>query len=472
MTDTVEARVSEMRNVALIVDTKGADAESFKTFVTTLGTELLVDFFAIGPALKAGEIADELPALARVLRNRADRAEAADRGEDTSGFDHDLRWIANGLQLGLSDGVGASGSDVDLAAHFGRLKYLAKADAGGTYSQEYRGGFLIDGSDAEAAGRLLVETLLLTTADGSLVSQDELQLISVNGGESFILVLPGVTDLSILDLGLNEEHRSVRDLDRYALPSSASVSIDNNEYAVMVQRALKKAGVPFGADIAIVGHSYGADTALDLAADETFNGGRAGYNVTHVVAAGYHSGPQLEYVPDSTEVLVLQNHHDAAVLGEMAGHAVSEAIEEGKQANPAGVFERLGGGLWDGVTSLGDAVVDTGQFAAASVVNAGSNVINHHAGNLGFDDPVGQVDWGDVDDILLLEDGVSNPTDHQTVVVFEGDWEGVGHHPNNYAAHVASTTDQSTTDFYESLAGAGYTGTMDRWSVDVSVPKW
>jgi len=471
MSDTVEARVLEMRNVALICDTKGTDAAGFETFVTDLGAELLVDFFAAGASLRAGEIADELPALARLLRNRADRAEAADRGGDTTGFDHDVRWIADALQLGLSDGVGASGSDADLAAHFGRLNHMAEADAGGTYSQEYRGGFLINDSDAAAAGRQLVETLLLTTADGSLVAEDEFQIVSVNGGESFILVLPGVTDLSKPDLGLNDEHRSVRDLDQYALPSAASTSIADNVYAQMVSQALQEANIPAGADIAIVGHSFGADTALDLASDEAFNGGRQGYNVTHVVAAGYHSGPQLEHVPDSTEVLVLQNHHDLAVIGEIAGHAPNQAIEEAKDLDVPGVLDRLGDGIWDGVWGLGDAVVDTGQFAAGSAVNIGSDIINHETRKFGFEDPVGKVDWGDFDDIFLIEDGVTRPTDQQTVVVFEGDWNGFGHHPDNYADHVATTTDQATIDFYESLASEGYTGTMDRWSIDVSVPR-
>ncbi len=41
---------------------------------------------------------------------------------------------------------------------------------------------------------------------------------------------------------------------------------------------------------------------LDLAADPTFNSADR-FVVTHVVAAAYHSGPQLRSVPGSTEVL-------------------------------------------------------------------------------------------------------------------------------------------------------------------------
>ncbi|MDH5522015.1 MAG: hypothetical protein OEZ14_15940, partial [Acidimicrobiia bacterium] len=68
--------------------------------------------------------------------------------------------------------------------------------------------------------------------------------------------------------------------------------------------------VPAGAELLIVGHSYGADTALDLAADPAFAGR---YDVTHVVATGYFSQPQLPAVPADTRVLVVQNRHDIVV---------------------------------------------------------------------------------------------------------------------------------------------------------------
>lgn len=477
MTGTVAARVSEMRSVALIMETKGANAESFKTFVTNLADSLLVGTFAVGAGLQCGEIAQDLPALAAVLKNRADRAEAADRGEDIGAYDRALRYITQGLRFGLNDGVGSSGSDADLAAHFGRLTYLSEPDLGGTYSQEYRGGFVIDPADAEAAGRSLVETLLATTADGSIIAQDEFQIIAVNGGESYILVLPGVIDLSSNfddpggGLGLDEGNRSVRDLDRYALPSANSSEIGDNQYAVMVQEAMKRAGIPYGANVAIVGHSYGADTALDLAASDVFNGGPTGYNVTHVVAAAYNSGPQLGHVSSSTNVLVLQNDKDIPVIAEIFGEGPNQAIEAAKDHHGPGIFQGIGNSIIDLTIGVGDALVDTGQVAAGAVVNVGADVVNRGAGRIGIEDPVGHVDWGDWDDVALLEDGVSHPNDNQTVVVFEGGFEGGGHHPNNYIGHVTTTTDPATIDFFESFAGEGYTGTFDRHSVDVSVPE-
>jgi hypothetical protein len=127
---------------------------------------------------------------------------------------------------------------------------------------------------------------------------------------------------------------------------------------------------------------------------------------------------------------------------------------------------------WETMKGITTRTGDAGQFLGGSVVNFGSNLINTPAGWLGRDDDItGYVDWGDFDDIFLLEDGVTNVTDTQTTVVFEGDFEGFGHHPNNYADHVTATQDDSTTQFFGSMFAAGYSGRMERWSVDVSVPR-
>jgi hypothetical protein len=134
--------------------------------------------------------------------------------------------------------------------------------------------------------------------------------------------LPGVTDLTNPKDGLNPHNRSVRDTDYAAARSASSAKIADNAYAQMVQRYIQ-AEVPTGASLAIVGHSFGSDTALDLAADPWFNGRQ--YNVTHVVAAAYHSEPQLAHVANGTDVLVLQNTRDIPVVVEELGHASSMA---------------------------------------------------------------------------------------------------------------------------------------------------
>jgi pimeloyl-ACP methyl ester carboxylesterase len=101
--------------------------------------------------------------------------------------------------------------------------------------------------------------------------------------------------------------------------------VADNAYARSVIGGLDACGIPKGARLMLVGHSFGADTALDLAADASF-GGPDGYRITHVVAAGYDSVPQLASVPGDTEVLVLQNHRDAVVIGEaLFDHHVQHA---------------------------------------------------------------------------------------------------------------------------------------------------
>ena len=471
--DTVAARVAQMRAVASSLETNATYAADFHRAVEALARGLLVESFAEVPQIYAAELVNELPAVAAILRNRADAAEAADQG-GAALFDSALPSLTGDLELGLGNRIGAKGSNTDLAEHFERLDFETLADPGGTYSQEYRGGFIVDGSDSVAAGRSLIQNLLLTTVDDSLIAHDEFQLISVNGGQSFILVLGGVTDLTDPHLGLNPDHRSVRDMDQYALPSAASTSIADNEYARMVRNGLLVAEVPFGADIAIVGHSFGADSALDLAADDDFNGGEFGFNVTHVVAAAYNTDSQLEHVPDRTEVLTLQNDRDVPVIVEKIGEAPSKFIQSARSLNPFGILSAVAEGGVALIVGTGDAVVDTGQYLGGAAVNGGSALFNAASDLSGYNGrfgTVGTVDWGDFDDIYLIEDGVNHPTDHQTVVVFEGGFAGAGHDPVNYVDHLGETTDRSTVDFFEHLADAGYTGTMDRWSIDVSVPR-
>lgn len=86
--------------------------------------------------------------------------------------------------------------------------------------------------------------------------------------------------------------------------------------------------------VLIVGHSFGAKTTLDLASDPDFNGGLV--NVTHVVAAGYHVGPQLTHVVNDTKVGVLQNTSDVVVQGERLLHTASGAGLVGAAAHVLG----------------------------------------------------------------------------------------------------------------------------------------
>ncbi|MEM7340497.1 MAG: WXG100 family type VII secretion target [Actinomycetota bacterium] len=175
------------------------------------------------------------------------------------------------------------------------------------------------GDTAADSGRNAVVAALEDTANGEQIFNDEFQIVE-HDDNTFTVVLPGVTDLSNPNAGLNPENFSVRDTDFAAAQSAGSHLIDDNRYAQMVEAYIRE-NVPPGANLAIVGHSFGGDTALDLASDPLFNG--RDFTVTHVVAAAYHSEPQLPHVQDGTQVLVLQNSRDIPVVVEEVGHASS-----------------------------------------------------------------------------------------------------------------------------------------------------
>lgn len=158
------------------------------------------------------------------------------------------------------------------------------------------------------AARLVVAALD-ATADEDLLAHDEFGLVDL-GRNRYTVVLPGVTDLRDPQPGWHPHHRSPRDLDMAAIPSSRSTGVDDNVYARSVAEALTAFDVPVGAELVIVGHSFGADTALDLAADPAFTGR---YDVTHVVATGYFSQHQLRSASVDTRVLVVQNRRDVVV---------------------------------------------------------------------------------------------------------------------------------------------------------------
>ena len=77
---------------------------------------------------------------------------------------------------------------------------------------------------------------------------------------------------------------------------------------------------------------------------------------------------------------------------------------------------------------------------------------------------------GQVSDSVLAEARSAGIIDAEIVDVFAGGGQGFGHHPANYVAHVASTTDPSVVSFFESVDAAGYATSGTAWAIDVSVP--
>jgi len=231
--------------------------------------------------------------------------------------------LVNGI-FGKPGEGGPFSGDLDARQPGGEFPVRVTDEAGAQYKHVDPDDlpFYPTGSTPTERGRSAIVETLENTANSRQIQADEFEVID-HGNGKFTIVLPGVTDLSRPDAGLSEQHRSVRDTDVAAASSAANATIEDNLYAQMVREYIEQ-NVPPGSDLAIVGHSFGADTAVDLASDPSFNGDQ--YNVTHVVAAAYRSESQLPSVQDGTEVLVLQNNRDLPVLVEDLGHVSS--IEE------------------------------------------------------------------------------------------------------------------------------------------------
>ncbi|HEY5663006.1 MAG TPA: hypothetical protein VIS05_03095 [Ilumatobacter sp.] len=397
--------------------------------------------------------------LASLTRLVADRAAAADAAAPV-----DAATIARWLhRAGAQAQLAMPAACVPDWAAFAFSP--ARGDLGETGDTELRTPYLISGSTPVERGRAVVTRALTDVGDPARLRPDEFELVRLDG-DRYLIVLPGVIDLTSPRLGLDPANRSVRDLDRHAVASARSTSVGDNRYARMVWDAVVAAGVPAGARVMIVGHSFGADTALDLAADAGFNGPE-GFSVTHVVAAGYHSGPQLATVPPATEVLVLQNRWDAAVIGEMVGHPhVVGAIDEAAttvaalgRGDPAAAVTALGGLLAD----ASGAALDGARFIADQRAAWAGAAIAVATGQL-------PAATRHVADAVTPRPGVRRTGERQVVDVFAGGFAGAGHHPDHYAAHLESTDDPAVVAFLASVADGGYADHGTAWAVDVSVP--
>ncbi|HWL45401.1 MAG TPA: hypothetical protein VNQ73_20835 [Ilumatobacter sp.] len=361
------------------------------------------------------------------------------------------RWLAAFTDRPLTEQLALVAAFGELYHALGNTPPRAHAgDPGGTYEWAWRGRW------HAASGVGAVADALALTIGARTLAPDEFGVVELGEGR-YIVVLPGVTDLRRPSLGLHPGHRTVRDLDAVALRSSRSTAVADNRYAQMVAAGLAEFGVAPGNELLIVGHSFGADTALDLAADPRFNG-PAGYAVTHVVAAGYHSSPQLAHVPDRTGVLVLQNAHDLVIeLGRLGEHPVGAAYELGD------LWEELGSGeVFGAVGSL------TG--VANHTVGFGGYLIEEYAASGGGAPPIVRFPRRQSGG-QLSRVGVRTPTDRQVVSVFDGGRTGMGHHQSNYLDYLASHRDEAVDEFAAALADAGYTGRGDVFAIDVSVPE-
>lgn len=375
---------------------------------------------------------DETACVDRLVTRLAGCSETLEQHRGALRLDLSARHIGDGstaivyaLGAALRDVVDDSGFTDLVGDLWGRITtfltfmFDGGPDLGGTYEMEQRGE--VDVGD-ENPGLDYIVRALRDTQSSMLIHEDEFGLISL-ADDHYIVVLPGVTDLSKPDWGLSDEHRSVRDLDQSAALSALGTGVSSNAYARMVMDGLAVNGVSDGATIAIVGHSFGADTALDLAATSEFTDR---YNLTHVVAAGYNSRSQIAHVPDGVEVLVVQNQGDAVVqTTSIAERAVQET------------FYRV-------------ALVDS--------IFGGP--------------PVTRSDWVS-DEPVILRPGVTEHKPGQVQAVFAGHpiHADVGHGQDRYIDYLVATGSTGLVGSFVSSFGATYNTTGTRSAIDVSVPE-
>jgi hypothetical protein len=350
----------------------------------------------------------------------------------------------------------------------------AGGDLGGTFDREARRPFVSPGGTDARRARTLLARLLADVATSSQIRADEFQLVQL-ADDRFIVVLPGVTDLSDVDPFLSDSHRSVRDLDQYAVRSSRSTSVGDNRYAWMVWEALETVDVPDGAELMIVGHSFGADAALDLASDRRFNGDR--FRVTHVVAAGYHSQPQLADVAAGTEVLVLQNRHDLVVAAERLGRSSVVDSVVGRVRQLGDVLRLDPGAAVDRARQIVradfDALSEIGDYAIAHADDVSEIAIGAATRDVARTKDAAA-------ELVASEPRVERWSNGVVVDVFDGGSTGAGHDPSNYIAHLTGddtgddtgndALDPAVVEVLTSIGRAGYAGPGSAVAIDISVP--
>ena len=137
-----------------------------------------------------------------------------------------------------------------------------------------------------------------------------------------------------VDSWADNDEPTVRKM-RYAYDAARRDDSSPNEYAAVALEALRAAGVPRGAEVMLVGHSFGAYAAVDLAADPAVNSAHgvepSGYHleVTHVIAAGAETDWRFDELPADTRTLVINNRVDAVYRAEDLLHRDGAAVHPG-----------------------------------------------------------------------------------------------------------------------------------------------
>lgn len=274
-------------------------------------------------------------------------------------------------------------------------------------------------------GRFLLADALDATEDGR-IGTDEIQIRRLSDG-TYVVILPGVTDLSNGTMFRNGENTA-----RKVLNAGPTAWGDGtNPYAEMVKMALQRAGVPDGATVTFVGHSYGAYTSMDLALDEDFNradGRGVGYgvNVKRVIAAGADTDWKVPKVPGQTDVLVLNNRDDVVYQAEAQANPESDWLWRRDRLPGRLLRPRLPGFPLVSLPLPSDVVPTT------SYPSGRSNQVEYE-----------------------LDAGRR----------FDGDDRGSGHHPSNYSPVIRSASVRSP--IRPILDGTGDAQVLERYNVRI-----
>ncbi len=286
-------------------------------------------------------------------QRRASRAASASMAIRVSSglteFVDDVRDAVDEFLDGLFGGPGAPSAD--LGTETGAIVGLRPSDF-----------------EAPVDGRAAVLAAMQGLAEAERIGRDEIEIRALDNGR-YIVVLPGVTDLSAgieefvdrvrddpfevgdagrdaVDAWADNDEPTVRKM-RYAYEAALRDDTTVNEYSVVTIAALESAGVPAGAEVMLIGHSFGAYTAMDLAADPSFNSAHgadpSGYHVavTHVIAAGAETDWRFDELPADTSTLVLNNRFDLVYRAEDLLH------RDGHAQHPGHVEQNFWGN-WEG----------------------------------------------------------------------------------------------------------------------------
>ncbi len=303
----------------------------------------------------------------------------------------------------------------------------------------------IAGDDRTERGRQLVIRALADTANPDQILTDEFEAFLHENG-NLTIVLPGVIDLSDPHWGYDEESESLRDLDRQGIRSAFFPGTSNNAYAQRVHKwvelMINTGVIEPQTPTAIMGHSFGGETAFDLASDDSFNGDLV--NVTHVFSAGYDNAHQFDGVHERTTAVAVHNIYDIAVLGEAT-------LRHGWQNSTSRIQ-----------VEVAEATVNTVGRAVNTTVDRIEDEMTEHLHT--------QIDIGDIPELELVGDSYHEVGDNGLLISFEGafDTEGAGHHQRFYEEFLETADDPHFVEFLEGLAAAGYTSPAVAVSVDVS----